>query len=90
MKAQELGAYDLTKLYLGDYYLTYPGLTVEDEVKSVLVDESDFHEGPAPLGRDSPDDLSPGFYVRDGQYLSARWPGDAYSFAYQYVDMINA
>jgi len=31
--------------------------------------------------RDSEHDASPAFVVRDGHYVSARWPGDAYSFA---------
>jgi putative intracellular protease/amidase len=31
--------------------------------------------------RDSPDDQRPAFVVRDGSYVSARWPGDVHTFA---------
>jgi protease I len=30
---------------------------------------------------DAPERLGIGFTVRDGNYLSARWPGDAHRFA---------
>jgi hypothetical protein len=33
------------------------------------------------LRRDSDTDPSAGFVVRDGNYISARWPGDAHRFA---------
>jgi putative intracellular protease/amidase len=31
--------------------------------------------------RDTPDDDRPAFVVRDGNYVSARWPGDVHTFA---------
>jgi len=31
--------------------------------------------------RDAEHDSSPAFVVRDDNYVSARWPGDAYTFA---------
>ena len=31
--------------------------------------------------RDTPTDARPAWVVRDGSYVSARWPGDAYTFA---------
>lgn len=31
--------------------------------------------------RDTPDDDRPAFVVRDGSYVSARWPGDVHTFA---------
>ena len=33
------------------------------------------------LFRDSPHDSRPAFVVRDGHYVSARWPGDVHTFA---------
>ena len=33
-------------------------------------------------------DHSHAFTVRDGRYLSARWPGDAYLFAQQLLEML--
>ncbi len=85
-KAMELTAWMLTRLYLGDYYRTYP-VTVEDEVRSALADSHDFIAGPMPMRRDRatrPD----GFVVRDGNYLSARWPGDAHRFASAFAAML--
>jgi len=86
-KRMELSGWLLTCLYLGDYYRTYP-TTVEDEVRSVLARPEDFIRGPPPLRRDSPARLSAGFTVRDGHYLSARWPGDAHRFAAEFAAML--
>jgi len=88
LKSQEMLAFNMTRLWLKDYYLTYPGLTVEDEVKATLADYSQFEHGPTPLGRDMPSKLSRGFFVRDRNYLSARWPGDVYSFALEFERML--
>lgn len=90
LKKQELLAYNLTRLWLKDYYLTYPEITVEDEVKSVLSDTSGFLKGPEPLLRDSKKHLRRGFFVRDRNYLSARWPGDVYRFSLEFIKMIQA
>jgi putative intracellular protease/amidase len=89
LKSQELLAYNLTRLWLGDYYLTYPEITVEDEVKSVLANAEKFISGPSPLFRDSTDKLTRGFFVKDRNYLSARWPGDAYNFSIEFINMIK-
>ena len=88
LKRQERLAYHLTKWNLGRYYLTYPE-TVEDEVTTTLKSPSDFIQGPIPILRDNPDKLYRGFTVRDGNYLSARWPGDIYSFAAEYLEMLR-
>ena len=66
----------------GRYYRTYPAY-VEDEVKAALGDPArHFERGPISLAkRDTASDASAGFVVVDGNYVSARWPGDAYSFA---------
>ena len=63
-KRQELIAYQLTRFYLGDYYLTYPEITLEDEVKGQLQRSKDFLCGPGfpfPLARDSAQQLQYGF-----------------------------
>jgi protease I len=88
-KFMELTAWALTCLYLGDYYRTYP-TTVEDQVRSALAARADFIRGPMPMVRDSPNRLSVGFTVRDGNYLSARWPGDAHRFASEFASMVAA
>ncbi len=41
------------------------------------------------LFRDSLEDTRPAFVVRDGNYLSARWPGDVHTFARLFAQMLN-
>jgi protease I len=54
LRSQELLAWNLTRLYLGDYYRTYP-TTVEDEVTAALGQPGDFQHGPLAIARDTPD-----------------------------------
>jgi hypothetical protein len=66
----------------------------------VLADPGDFLDVPkgAPhygrkasgLVRDSDGDDTPAFVVRDGHYLSARWPGDVHRFAREFAAMFSA
>lgn len=88
---QELLAFNLTRWWLGDYYRTYPKL-MADEVISHLKSPSDYDPGPGfpvPLRRDAVNDLDAGFILRDGNYLSARWPGDAHRFAREFVKLLE-
>jgi hypothetical protein len=62
---------------------------VKDEVRSMLTRPEDFITGPLPLRRDSAARFTLGFTVRDGHYLSARWPGDAHRFASEFAAMIG-
>jgi putative intracellular protease/amidase len=65
--------------------------SVEADVKRVLASPADYvdvsadapHYGLKVGGRhrDTEDDHRPAFVVRDGNYVSARWPGDAHAFA---------
>ncbi len=89
LKSQEMMGYYMTRLWMKDYYLTYPEITVEDEVKSNLSDKSNFVRGATPLLRDTPQNLRRGFYVRDQNYVSARWPGDLYSFSNAFIKMVQ-
>jgi protease I len=89
LKSQELTAYNMTRLWLKDYYLTYPEMTVEDEVRAALSDPDSFIKGPNPLFRDDFNHLGRGFFVRDRNYLSARWPGDAYNFSLEFAKMLQ-
>ncbi|MCK5856023.1 MAG: DJ-1/PfpI family protein [Bacteroidales bacterium] len=89
LKSQELLAYKLTKLWLKDYYLTYPEITVEDEVISSLKSKSQFIYGSKPVFRDTLNNTKHGFFVRDKNYISARWPGDIYSFVFSYIKLLN-
>jgi protease I len=83
----ELTGWALTALWLGRYYRTYP-TTVQDEVSAALAQRADFISGPMALRRDAPGQLEAGFTVRDGNYLSARWPGDAHRFASDFAGML--
>jgi protease I len=89
LKSQELVAYNMTKLWMQDYYLTYPEITVEDEVRAVLSDSKNFIKGPPPLFRDDYNHLGRGFFIKDRNYLSARWPGDAYTFSLEFINMLR-
>lgn len=87
------------------YYRTYREgagepvgyMSVQAEVTRALAQPEDFCD--APLGsfkqqsglfRDSPADASPAFVVRDGNYVSARWPGDVHAFARSFAEVIEA
>lgn len=54
LRVQELLAWSLTRLYLGDYYRTYP-TTVQDEVTQALARPEDFEHGPIAIRRDTPE-----------------------------------
>ena len=88
LKRQEMLAFQLTRINLGDYYRTYP-TSVEEEVVASLQSADDFYEGPLPVLRDSMEKLSRGFTVRDGHYLSARWPGDVHKFSLEFLQMMR-
>jgi protease I len=87
LKSQEMLAFNLTRAWLGDYYRTYPQ-TVQDEICEALASPDDFITGPLPLRRDTPTRLASGYVHRDGNYLSARWPGDAHRFANEFRELL--
>jgi len=89
LRKQERLAYHLTRWWKGDYFLTYPATNVEDEVKSLLQDYDQFVQGPPPLFRDKANNTKRGFCVRDGNYLSARWPGDLHCFSQKFLALLN-
>jgi len=73
--------------------------SVQAEVTRTLSDAADFCHVPAAaphrwrkvsgLFRDTPRDERPAFVVRDGNYLSARWPGDVHTFARTFALMLG-
>lgn len=81
--------YQLTRLWMGDYYRTYPEITTEDEVRQSLASDDDFYAGPGGTKRDSMDALHHGFTVRDGNLLTARWPGDAHLWSVEMDKMLR-
>ena len=48
----------------------------------------DYRRKTSGLDRDAPADPSPAWVVRDGNYVSARWPGDAYKFAKTFAELL--
>ena len=96
LKKQELLAFNLTRLYLDDYYLTYP-ITVEDEVISVLKNKSQFQSGlkfnhwiqTALLKRDYLGFYRDSFVLEDKNIITARWPGDAHLFSQKIFNYLS-
>jgi putative intracellular protease/amidase len=88
-KYMERVAYYLTAWKLGRYYRTYDAY-VEDEVTAALADAAQFERGPFTLMKHgaSGDDAG-AFVVEDGNYVSARWPGDAYLFAKKLLERLS-
>lgn len=84
-------------------YLEAPGepagyMSVQAEVTRALARPEDFLDvvKDAPdhlrktsgLHRDSPSDSRPAWVVRDGNYISARWPGDVHGFAQGFIELL--
>lgn len=85
----ELTGYHLTRLWMGDYYRTYPEITTEDEVRAALASDRDFDRGPGGTKRDSMDALQHGFVVRDRNLVTARWPGDAHRWSLEIKQLLE-
>jgi putative intracellular protease/amidase len=77
-----------------------PGyMSVQAEVTRALEKPGDFLDVPegspahrrktGGLHRDTPEDSSPAFVVQDGNYVSARWPGDAHTFAETFAAVVS-
>jgi putative intracellular protease/amidase len=74
---------------MGKHARTYPTY-IEDDVKAVLNDPSQFERGPKVYRKKgTATDDTPAFVVQDGNYISARWPGDAYLFAKRFIDLLD-
>lgn len=82
-------AWNLTRLWLGDYYKTYPDISVEKEVRSALGEKGKFHRGPFSLNRDSLTHYRRGFVVKDRNFLSARWPGDVHALSLAMLELLE-
>jgi putative intracellular protease/amidase len=78
-KTMEWSAWAATKMTRGDYFRTYPEW-VQDEVEAAV-------GGKVKTGPLVPTYGNP-FTVRDGNLLTARWPGDAAAFAAELVAML--
>ena len=75
-------------------------MSVQQEVTRVLAQPDDFLDVPVDvahasrkrsgLARDRIDDDTPAFVVRDGNYVSARWPGDVHTFARTFAQLLDS
>ena len=90
-KYMERSAYLLTFWRLGRHYRTYAAY-VEDEVRAALADPAQqFECGPRVLTeRGTATDDRPAFVVEDRNYVSSRWPGDAYLFTRRFLALLDA
>jgi putative intracellular protease/amidase len=77
-----------------------PGyMSVQQEVTRALQHPHDFIEVPkddpnyrkktSGMARDTVEDDRPAWVVRDGNYVSARWPGDAHTFARTFAQVLD-
>jgi putative intracellular protease/amidase len=74
-------------------------MSVQQEVTRALARPEDFRDVPrsdpnyrrktSGLQRDTMNDETPAFVVRDRNYVSARWPGDAHTFAKTFAAMLK-
>ncbi|WP_267226649.1 DJ-1/PfpI family protein [Dyella silvae] len=75
-------------------------MSVQQEVTRALARPEDFLDVPrdavhyrrktSGLVRDTDTDDTPAFVVRDGNYVSARWPGDVHRFAREFAAMLES
>jgi putative intracellular protease/amidase len=74
-------------------------MSVQQEVTRALAKPQDFLDVPPDgpdyrrktdgLTRDTFDDDRQAFVVRDGNYVSARWPGDTHAFAKTFAAVLS-
>jgi putative intracellular protease/amidase len=74
-------------------------MSVQQEVTRALARPEDFRDVPSDdpgyrrktsgLQRDTLDNPTPAFVVRDRNYVSARWPGDVHTFARTFAEMLS-
>jgi putative intracellular protease/amidase len=60
-----------------------------EDFRDVPGDDPDYRRKTSGLERDSDDNPAPAFVVRDRNYVSARWPGDAHTFAMTFAGMLE-
>lgn len=60
-----------------------------DDFIDVSADAPDGRRKASGLERDTSTDSGPAFVTRDGRYVSARWPGDAHTFAAVFADALE-
>lgn len=77
----------LTRAAMPGHYQTYPE-SVEGEVRRLIRPGGKFEGGPVlPRYADAAHPWD-GFVVQDGNYLSARWPGDAWTLGLRLLELL--
>ena len=86
------------RTYTEEHGQPYGYMSVQQEVTRALARASDFEDVPrgtpyfrrktSGRARDTLTDDRPAWVVRDGSYVSARWPGDAHTFARTFCDVL--
>jgi putative intracellular protease/amidase len=89
---------DYYRTYLEERGQRFGDMSVQQEVTRALAQPEDFKDVPRGVpnyrrkmsgrSRDSLTDDRPAWVVRDGTYVSARWPGDAHTFARTFADVL--
>jgi putative intracellular protease/amidase len=89
---------DYYRTYLEERGQRFGDMSVQNEVTRALAEPEDFKDVPRGVpnyrrktsgrSRDSLTDDRPAWVVRDGTYVSARWPGDAHTFARTLADVL--
>jgi putative intracellular protease/amidase len=74
--------------YMGVEAEVTRALAKPDDYVNVPKDAPDYVRKTDGRHRDTMDDARPAFVVRDGPYLSARWPGDVHTFAKTFAGML--
>jgi putative intracellular protease/amidase len=74
-------------------------MSVQQEVTRALARPEDFLDVPSDApdhrrktsgrARDTESDSRPAWVVRDGRYISARWPGDVHTFARTFSELLD-
>ena len=87
-RSLEMSGFLSTAWRRGRYYRTYP-MYVQREVRRALASRRDFSRGgPTFLVRGTATRDRTAYVVRDGSYVSARWPGDAYLFTRRFAALL--
>jgi len=86
------------RTYVEDRGQPWGSLSVQQEVTRALADPADFKDvekgtpdyrrKTSGRARDSLTDARPAWVVQDGTYVSARWPGDAHTFATRFARVL--
>lgn len=88
-KAQTESVFHMTRLVVVPYNHYQQEVPPEIELKTFLTNPTDFLPGPTIFSRDSPTSVNNGFVVRDNNYLSGRWAGDAHKLGNEFLKLLD-